>query len=58
MVSSRTDDTLFLELGLILYRYVDEDTANSTGLIKFGDESSVIIGVDSTHTYDAGQPTT
>lgn len=56
MVSSRTDDTLFLELGLILYRYVDEDTANCTGLVKFGDDGSVIIGVDSAHTYDASQP--
>ena len=41
---------------LIGYSYVDEDTANSTGLIKFSDDGSVIIGVDSTHTYNASEP--
>lgn len=41
---------------LIWYSYVDEDTANSTGLIKFGADGSVIIGVDSTHTYNPNGP--
>jgi hypothetical protein len=43
---------------LICYSYVDEETANTTGLIKFSDNGSVIIGVDSTHTYNTsyGRP--
>src|SRR5271163_2189760 len=41
---------------LIWYSYVDEETANTTGLIKFSDTGSVIIGVDSTHTDNPSGP--
>ena len=38
------------------YSYVDEATAQSSGLIKSGEDGSVIIGVDSTNTYDSTKP--
>jgi len=43
-------------LKLTTYSYVDEATAKADGLIKSGDDGSVIIGVDSTNTYDSTQP--
>ena len=40
----------------MLHSYVDQNTAQASGLIKSGDDGSVIIGVDSTNTYNASQP--